>query len=53
MSVPSTRKTLIDYCLRRLGSPVIDINIETMKKLAKLKNIIGVKDSSNDLSRPC
>ncbi len=28
MSVPSTRKTLIDYCLRRLGSPVIDINIE-------------------------
>ena len=34
------------------GRSVVDINIETMKKLAKLKNIIGVKDSSNDLSRP-
>jgi 4-hydroxy-tetrahydrodipicolinate synthase len=34
------------------GRSVIDINIETMKKLAKLKNIIGVKDSSNDLTRP-
>ena len=34
------------------GRSVVDINIETMKKLAKLKNIIGVKDSSNDLARP-
>ena len=34
------------------GRSVVDINIETMKKLAKLKNIIGVKDSSNDLTRP-
>ena len=31
---------------------MVDINIKTMKKLAKLKNIIGVKDSSNDLTRP-
>ena len=34
------------------GRSVVDINIETLKKLAKLKNIIGVKDSSNDLARP-
>jgi len=34
------------------GRSVVDINIETLKKLAKLKNIIGVKDSSNDLTRP-
>ena len=34
------------------GRSVVDINIETMTKLAKLKNIIGVKDSSNDLTRP-
>ena len=34
------------------GRSVVDINIKTMKKLAKLKNIIGVKDSSNDLTRP-
>tara|TARA_Y100000590_G_scaffold134200_2_gene153509 strand:- start:2627 stop:3511 length:885 start_codon:yes stop_codon:yes gene_type:complete len=34
------------------GRSVVDISIETMKKLSKLKNIIGVKDSSNDLSRP-
>ena len=34
------------------GRSAVDINIETMKKLAKLKNIIGVKDSSNDLTRP-
>ena len=33
------------------GRSVIDINIETMTKLAKLKNIIGVKDSSNDLNK--
>ena len=34
------------------GRSVVDVNIETMTKLAKLKNIIGVKDSSNDLTRP-
>ena len=34
------------------GRSVVDISIETMKKLSKLKNIIGVKDSTNDLSRP-
>ena len=34
------------------GRSVIDIDIDTMIKLAKLKNIVGVKDSSNDLTRP-
>tara|TARA_Y100000590_G_scaffold10320_1_gene12733 strand:+ start:96 stop:983 length:888 start_codon:yes stop_codon:yes gene_type:complete len=34
------------------GRSVVDIDIETMKKLSNLKNIIGVKDSSNDLTRP-
>ena len=34
------------------GRSVIDIDIKTMEKLAKLKNIVGVKDSSNDLTRP-
>jgi len=29
MAVPTTRQTLIDYCLRRLGQPVIEINVDT------------------------
>lgn len=28
MAIPSSRQSLIDYCLRRLGSPVIDINVD-------------------------
>ena len=28
MAVPTTRKLFKDYCLRRLGSPVIDINVD-------------------------
>ena len=28
MSAPSTRQQLLDYCLRRLGHPVIEINID-------------------------
>jgi 4-hydroxy-tetrahydrodipicolinate synthase len=34
------------------GRSAVDINIETMKKLSQLKNIIGVKDATNDLARP-
>ena len=30
---------------------VIDINVDTMKRLFELKNIAGVKDASGDLSR--
>jgi len=28
MAKPTTRKTLIEYCLRRLGAPVIEINVD-------------------------
>lgn len=28
MAKPSTRQELIDYCLRRLGAPVLEINID-------------------------
>jgi len=28
MAGPTSRDTLIDYCLRRLGAPVIDINVD-------------------------
>ena len=28
MAVPNSRQTFKDYCLRRLGSPVVDINVD-------------------------
>ena len=34
------------------GRSVIDMNIETMIELSKIKNVIGVKDATNDLFRP-
>jgi len=34
------------------GRSVVDMSIDTMVKLAKLPNIIGVKDASNDPVRP-
>ena len=34
------------------GRSIVDMSIETMVKLAKLPNIIGVKDASNDPIRP-
>ena len=34
------------------GRSVVDMSIETMVELAKLPNIIGVKDASNDPTRP-
>lgn len=33
------------------GRSVVDIEVSTMSKLAKLKNIIGVKDATGDVSR--
>ena len=27
MSKPASRQELIDYCLRRLGAPVLEINV--------------------------
>lgn len=34
------------------GRSVIDMSVETMKRLAELPNIVGVKDATNDLQRP-
>ena len=34
------------------GRSVVDMTIETMNELSKIKNIIGVKDATNDLFRP-
>jgi len=34
------------------GRSVIDMSIETMARLAKLPNIVGVKDATSDLARP-
>ena len=34
------------------GRCIVDIDIDTMAKLAKLKNIVGVKDATSDLTRP-
>ena len=34
------------------GRSIVDMSIETMAKLAKLPNIVGVKDATNDLARP-
>ena len=34
------------------GRCIIDMNVATMARLAKLKNIVGVKDATNDLARP-
>ena len=28
MAKPATRQQLIDYCLRKLGAPVLEINID-------------------------
>ena len=34
------------------GRSIVDMAIETMIELSKIKNIIGVKDATNDLFRP-
>ena len=34
------------------GRSVVDMSVETMAKLAEHDNIVGVKDATNDLSRP-
>ncbi|MGH1399249.1 MAG: 4-hydroxy-tetrahydrodipicolinate synthase [Alphaproteobacteria bacterium] len=34
------------------GRSVVDMNVETMARLAELPNIVGVKDATNDLGRP-
>ena len=34
------------------GRSIVDMSIQTMIELSKIKNIIGVKDATNDLFRP-
>ncbi|HUE19401.1 MAG TPA: 4-hydroxy-tetrahydrodipicolinate synthase, partial [Stellaceae bacterium] len=34
------------------GRCVVDMSVATMARLAKLPNIVGVKDATNDLARP-
>lgn len=34
------------------GRSIVDMTVETMARLAKLPNIVGVKDATNDLQRP-
>jgi 4-hydroxy-tetrahydrodipicolinate synthase len=34
------------------GRSVVDMSVATMARLAKLKNIVGVKDATSDLARP-
>jgi len=34
------------------GRSIVDMSIETMLKLSKINNIVGVKDATNDLFRP-
>lgn len=34
------------------GRCVVDMTVDTMARLAKLPNIVGVKDATNDLARP-
>ena len=33
------------------GRSIVDVNLETMNKLFQIKNIIGVKDATSDISR--
>ena len=34
------------------GRSVVDMSVQTMARLARLPNIVGVKDATNDLARP-
>ncbi len=46
----STNLPIIIYNIP--GRSIVDMSIETMVELSKIKNIIGVKDATNDLFRP-
>ena len=46
----STKIPIIIYNIP--SRSVVDMNIDTMVKLSKIDNIIGVKDATNDLMRP-
>ena len=54
MSKPSTRQGLIDYCLRKLGYPVLEINVDDdqLSKLIRPEDISysSSKDSNYKLN---
>ncbi len=41
MSVPTTRDTFKDYCLRRLGVPVIDVNVDDGQVEDRIDDALG------------
>ena len=44
MANPNSRATLIEYCLRRLGDPVIEINVDPdQKKIEQMKPCSTIK----------
>ena len=47
MAVPSTREAFKNYCLRRLGEPVIDVNVDDEQDIHKLAEVIGLKVVKN------
>tara|TARA_A100001011_G_scaffold225022_1_gene233036 strand:+ start:385 stop:1257 length:873 start_codon:yes stop_codon:yes gene_type:complete len=48
-----SEKTKIPIIIYNIpGRSIVDMSIETMIKLSKIDNIIGVKDATNDLFRP-
>ena len=48
-----SEKTKIPIIIYNIpGRSIVDMSIETMTKLSKIENIIGVKDATNDLFRP-
>ncbi|MBI4183808.1 MAG: 4-hydroxy-tetrahydrodipicolinate synthase [Proteobacteria bacterium] len=46
----STRLPIIIYNIP--GRSVVDMSVDTMARLAKIPNIVGVKDATQDLARP-
>jgi len=46
----STKIPIIIYNIP--GRSVVDMSVETMVRLSKIENIVGVKDATNDLMRP-
>ena len=42
MAVPTSRATLIEYALRRLGDPVIEINIDPDQQEDRLDDAIAL-----------
>lgn len=48
MATPSSRQTLIDYCLRRLGDPVIEVNVSPDQLDDKVDDALQVYREFND-----